>query len=355
MPGNPLSLLYPEVGDSTSAVLTKFSDNFQILQTDLEAKVNEADIQIGGPLSLRDYQLADVGTILMSEQSSVSAVEGTLTYGNGSWYVADAVGAIKLTDGAGGFNSAGFKGIGGDYGAGDPSEVTYDAAGGSYSFTDDPGVFADIKVEKVLLQRAAGSLSVSADPAITGAQAITVGAPPGAGTAVWTITSAGVVAPGAAVTVAQTFGALTAASLTVASLTDTAVRTKSISLVDLEWTNAAATVTRALNRVTTITASTEFVIPIDLDVGEKLLDITCHITRSANVGSVSLRAYKCDTAGTITYLGAAVTSAATSSSFPLSFPYAGAACAAGETFGAYLELPTNGDYVSAITYTRQGT
>lgn len=354
MPGSPLAIQYPVTGDSTKDVLTKFSDNFQVLETDLEAKVTQADIEIGGALEMHDHPLTEVGSLLMTDNIGASSVAGTLMYATGKWYVADAVGAIQLTDGSGGISASGVGGIGGDYGGTEPALVSYSAIDSTYSFTTDPGVYADVNMLSVTFPTAGGSLTLVPDAALTGAKTITISAPPASGTGMLTLTSAGVMEADAAVTNAQTFSDVTVTDLTATNLLRPAL-TRAIPLVHLEWTNAAPTVTRAYGRVTTITALTEFLIPIELEVGEKLTNISCYVTRSGTAGTVTLRAFKVSTAGTVSHLGAAVTSAAVSSSFTVSFPYAGAACAAGETFGAYLELPTNGDYVTAITYTRQST
>lgn len=230
MPGSPLDLEYPVTGDSVYDVLRKFSDNFQTLETDLEAKVSESDILVGGPLSVRDNPIQDVGQVVMSPQVVAPTAEGTLSYANGYWYVADAVGAIRLTDGSGGFNSSGFKGIGGDYGAGDPSEVTYSASAGLYEFTDDPGVYSDGAFEAVKFMRAAGSIAVSAPSGVTGALTLTLPEPPASGTSMLTLTSAGVLEADAAVTNAQTFAAITATTVTAGSLLRTTAKTQAISL-----------------------------------------------------------------------------------------------------------------------------
>lgn len=315
MPGSPLSILYPEPGDSTTAVLVKYSTNFQTLQTDLEAKVTESDIRVSGPLLMYDQPLQDVGALNLSEQSTPVTSEGALTYANGQWYIADATGAIRLTDGAGGLNATGFKGIGGDYGAGDPSEVTYDAAAGAYSFTDDPGVYSDIKLERVFFQTAGGSTSVISDPTVASAITLTLPTPPVSGVSTLTVNSAGVIAPGVAVTNPQTFADLTATILRRPAAT-VAIPLAMVQPVE-PVTNV--TYTRAGKEIFGSATGVNAPVltgPLQVEVGQQLNSVTVKGDRT-NPGVVSLQIFQVTDLGVRTSISTLQSTAAASGAYAL--------------------------------------
>jgi hypothetical protein len=63
---------------------------------------------------------------------------------------------VQITSG-GQLNAAGISGINGDYGAGDPADVSYVAATSTFVFTQDPGVSAKIDVGDIRLRETTAS------------------------------------------------------------------------------------------------------------------------------------------------------------------------------------------------------
>lgn len=134
--------------------------------------VPTSGININADLPLNSNDLIEARSVNFDNQSSTfsSASDNKSVYvASGELYFRDNSGNnVKITN-AGAVNVSGSNGIGGDYGGANPASVFYTDATDLYSFTTDPGVFANLKYRgleltgKVVLS----TTNVAGNPTIT--------------------------------------------------------------------------------------------------------------------------------------------------------------------------------------------
>lgn len=205
MPGTPFTFPYPDENNTHVEAVALLSAGILALQTDIEQAIVPAEIDWVSDLSARGYGLTNLGLVNLVDHGSDTASAGSVIYYAGEFYMVTGSGAVKLTlNGA--LNATGIGGIGGNYGGVNPAAVVYEDGSGDYIFTTDPGVYADLQVDDVILQSlGGGSIRVGAAAGVLSAIAYTLGNLPTVGTGMLTIDAAGNVVHSATVTVPQTF------------------------------------------------------------------------------------------------------------------------------------------------------
>lgn len=213
MPGQPLDIEYPTSADTPLQAVDKLSAGMLLIQTDLEGSIVPADIDWSSDLSARGYALTNLGLATLAARDSSTADPGSWFYYAGEHYLATGDGAIQITDN-GALNASALGGITGDFGGANPARVEYENGTGEYRFTEDPGVYADLRCDDlILVGSGSGSVRLSCKSDVTTATNFTIATPPASGTAFLTVNSAGDIVQATSVTVAQTCATMTVGTL----------------------------------------------------------------------------------------------------------------------------------------------
>ncbi len=180
MPGQPIDIDPPLQTDSISDAIAKTAEDLQNIQIDLEAKVVAAEIDINGNLDFNGWQLRGASVLTLVPVADANDFSGgSAVYDGAEWFLVTGAGAVQITlNGA--INATGFGAIVGDYGVGNAAAVTYVDTDGVYQFTEDPGVWADIEIDDVILHGALGTTRISCDDAIVGDQELSLNITPSA-------------------------------------------------------------------------------------------------------------------------------------------------------------------------------
>lgn len=204
MPGVPLSISYPVLGEPIAIALGKLITAIQTIQTDLEAKVTSPEFSWIGDLSAGGHALTALSQVQLDNiASSLGLPTGTFFFEGGEAWVQTGSGKVQLTSG-GTLNASALGGIVGDYGGGNPARVTYTDASGLYTFTDDTGDWSDIEVQGVKMRNTGNWTTLRASNASTTAINWFLAEPPASGVAVVRASSGGVIGcTGALATVSE--------------------------------------------------------------------------------------------------------------------------------------------------------
>ncbi len=189
MPGVDLNLDLPTLADTFSDVVTKLVTAIEAIAADIEPRITGGQLEINTEVSMGGAPLINVGGLRLA--GGETTVPGAI-YVNGDhdFLVTTDAGPVQLTLN-GTINVAALGTIGGDYGGINPAVVYYDNTSGEYRFTEEPGVWADVAVDDLLLNGDAGILRLQFDDAATG-YALTLPAAP-ASTLFAQVSAAGVV------------------------------------------------------------------------------------------------------------------------------------------------------------------
>lgn len=207
MPGVPLNLSYPVVGEPIATALGKLLAILQALQADIEPKVTSAEFTWVGDQSASGHALTALSRLQLEDiLSSVGVATGSVYFKLGDAYCMTASGEVRLTSG-GAINAAGIGGIVGDYGGSNPARVTYTDLTDIYSFTADVGDYSELEVSGVRFRNTGNWLTLRADPATSSAITWSLSAAPGAGVSLLRQSSAGLVDAVTTISNATTFSA----------------------------------------------------------------------------------------------------------------------------------------------------
>jgi len=193
MPGTPLNLNYPVVGDTTSVAVAKLVAILQAFQADIEPKILPSEFSWTSDLSAQGHALSSLSKVQLDNlASAVGLPTGTLYMQSGDLFVQTSNGAVRLTLN-GQINASGLGGISGDFGGTNPARVTYTDLTDTYSFTGDTNDYSDLECQLVKLRNNGNWTTLKADPAQNTAQTWQLGAPNASGLAVLRQTNAGLV------------------------------------------------------------------------------------------------------------------------------------------------------------------
>jgi hypothetical protein len=179
MIGTDLNLDLPTLSDTYSVALAKTTTALQEIEDSIADKATAAALNITTALSFNGNHLTDVGGVLLVAGNTPTSA-GSLYYTDGKFYLRDATGIIQLTS-AGAINVAGVGGIGGDYGGSNPASVVFDDASGEFRFTEEAGVYADVRVDDVILVGTSGTVRLGVDPVLSGNRTVLFEALPSSG------------------------------------------------------------------------------------------------------------------------------------------------------------------------------
>jgi hypothetical protein len=171
MPGSDLNLELPTLADTMADVVAKLVTALEVIEADLEPRITAGELDISTELSLGGAPLTNAAGVRLSGGSS--SVVGTIYESDGDFFMVSGEGLVQLTA-DGGINVAAAGVIGGDYGGANPATVTYSDGDGEYDFKEEPGVWADIGADDIVLHSAAGSVTVSVDDAISTDRALNI-------------------------------------------------------------------------------------------------------------------------------------------------------------------------------------
>lgn len=193
MPGNPLNLVYPTVGEATSTAVAKLIAMFQVLQADIEAKILPSEFSWTSDLTAQGHSLSNLSKIQLDNLASAAGLPtGTVYMQSGDIFVQTASGAVRLTLN-GQINASGLGGISGDFGGSNPARVTYTDLTDTYTFTADTNDYSELECQSVKLRNNGNWTTVKADPATSTAQAWTLGAQNTSGIALLRQSNTGIV------------------------------------------------------------------------------------------------------------------------------------------------------------------
>jgi hypothetical protein len=200
MPGQPLPIVYPELGEPIATALSKLLAAIQILQLDAEPKVLGSELQWLADFSAAGHALTDLSQIQLDNIASAVGLEtGTVFMQSGELAVQTSSGVVQLTSG-GVINASSLGGIVGDYGGSNPARVTYTDATDTYTFTGDTNDWSDLEVSAVKLKNSTDWTTLSTNA--TGAQAWVFGVANTSGTALVRQSAAGTLNVSSTVSVA---------------------------------------------------------------------------------------------------------------------------------------------------------
>lgn len=224
MPGSTLNLVYPVLGDPIATALGKLITMFQVIQTDLQAKIVPAEFDWISDLSAQGHSLTHLGVAGFDNTNVAGVPAGSIIYDGTDFYMVTAAGPVKVTLG-GAVNVSSAGGIVGDY-ISTSAQVYYDSGTNQYRFFSGTAVRSDLVINDLWLEAltGGGSIKLKADDAIAAARVFTLKDQPGAGVSLLTLDASGNVAPGVTVSNAQSFsGALTMTGGVTVNTTDLSV------------------------------------------------------------------------------------------------------------------------------------
>lgn len=168
MPGVDLNLNLPNDGDPVATYNPALKAAIQALQADIEPKIVWSEVDPNQDLDLGGFDLTGVGHVVMEPSADATGASGTAIFYNGDWYLATDSGVVRITEG-GAISGTGQRGFVGDYGVGgNPAAATYVDTDGSFVFTEQPGTYADLECDDLVLHGslAAWRLSLSNTAAV---------------------------------------------------------------------------------------------------------------------------------------------------------------------------------------------
>ncbi len=182
MPGVNLDLDLPSLSDTFADIVAKTVVALDAIQDDLAGDVTPSEMNMNTALSMGGNHLTNVGALTLVD-GNVPALTGSLFYDGVDFFAISPAGTVQLTlEGA--VNVAGTGGITGDYGLGDET-VSYDSGTSDYSFTSEPGTFADLLVADVVLHNTTGgSVRLGVDDSITTDRTVMFSGLPTSGTSI---------------------------------------------------------------------------------------------------------------------------------------------------------------------------
>lgn len=180
MPGTDLNLDLPTLADTMADVVAKLVIAVETIETDLEPRITAGELDINTELSLGGAPLTNAGGVRLT--GGATDVEGSIFEEDGDFFMVTGAGVVRITQ-DGGINVASAGIIGGDYGSGNPAALNYDDGAGAFDFSEDPSVWADVRVNDVVLnnQTTSGKVTLHVDDAITTARSINVKTLPASG------------------------------------------------------------------------------------------------------------------------------------------------------------------------------
>lgn len=174
MPGSPLNLDLPTIADSSTVIVTKLINAFNVVKTDLEAKVIPSEIDWVSTMNARTQPLINVSYLHLAQ--GVSTTAGSLYYLDGELWVVTQAGAVKVTQG--GLLNTGATGTV-DYGGSATARITYNSIANEFRGTQEPGIWATWCGLSFKIQGSGGgSVNISAAAAVTGATSKVLTNPP---------------------------------------------------------------------------------------------------------------------------------------------------------------------------------
>lgn len=161
MPGVPLTLNLPNDGDPGATYLPALKAAIQAIQADLEPKVVPSEINVNQNFDLAGFNLVGVQHIEMEPSPDATGTSGTAIFYAGDWYLATDSGVVRITQG-GALSGTGQRGFVGDYGiGGNPAAATFVDSAGSYQFTEDVGIWADLECDDLFLHGTLAKWNIS--------------------------------------------------------------------------------------------------------------------------------------------------------------------------------------------------
>lgn len=207
MPGSPLNLVYPVLGEPIATALGKIITMFQVIQNDLQGLIVPAEFNWLTDLSAQGHSLTHLGFLGFDNSNVVGVPAGGMIYDGANFWLITAGGAVKVTNGPT-INIASTGGIVGDYSSAGAS-VYFDSGTNQYRFFSGTGARSDLVFADAWLEAATGggSIKLKADDALASARTFTLKDQPGANTSILTIDSSGNIAPGATISNTQSYTA----------------------------------------------------------------------------------------------------------------------------------------------------
>lgn len=181
MPGTDLGLTLPTLADTMADIVAKTATALAAIEDDLAGKITPSEININAALSMNGSYLTNAGAIQFIPGNRPTAV-GSCFFDSGEFFMIDNAGPIQITAN-GSLNAALLGTIVGDYGGTNGARVTYVDATGEYDFTEDPGVWADLGVDDVVLHGSGGTVRLGVDAALSGTREILIKSLPTTGVA----------------------------------------------------------------------------------------------------------------------------------------------------------------------------
>lgn len=174
MIGTDLNLDLPTLADPMATVVAKIVAALSEIEDSHAEQATPAALNINSNLSFNGNHATNVGGLILADGNAPTSA-GSFYYDDGSFYLKDATGIIRLSN-AGTIDVTSTGGIGGDYGqGGNPATVTYDDASGQYRFKEDGTTWADVAVDDVLLYETGGTdyVRLSAPASVTSTYTVT--------------------------------------------------------------------------------------------------------------------------------------------------------------------------------------
>lgn len=183
MIGTNLNLSLPALSDSLSTIVSKTAVALDAIQTSIADKATQAALSFSSSLDLNGNALTNVTSIQLAE-GNYNQLPGAMFYALGEFFVTDSVATIQLTKN-GVLNITAGGGFTGDYGAvGVGAAAEYNDAAGEFRFTVDPGDYADLVCDDLVLNGSTGIVRLGVDSAITTTRTINVKSLPSSGVSV---------------------------------------------------------------------------------------------------------------------------------------------------------------------------
>lgn len=343
MPGQPLAITYPVLGDPIAAALNQLVASIQTIQADLEPKIIPSEFDWITNISAQGHALTNLSKLHLEAQSSTSGhATGDQFFFGGNFYVQTSGGLVQMTSG-GVLNAAGLGGIVGDYGGSNPARVTYVDASSWYVFTDDTNDWSSIQVDDVLL-RSTGAFVTLGTQAV-GTATWNFGANPASGTAFVTMDSSGNIGATDSITHAIT----TSGKVTLTGAADLAHPDRTLTVPAVLHNNEFGVCTNDIVAAAGVVCGTgpaRFRSQLHgLWVGHQLKSVTARLIKTTG-GTASLTVYKSSTAAITPAAVSPTVNSTTLGAAPITATLTVAdVVSANEFFSVAVNLPAAGDIV----------
>lgn len=289
MPGTPLTLDYPVIGEPIATALGKLIAILQALQADIEPKILPSEFSWTSDLSAQGHALSSLSKIQLDEIASAAGLPtGTLYIDDGDLWVQTSSGSVRITL-AGQINASGLGGISGDFGGSNPARVTYTDLTDTYAFTADTNDWSAIECQEVKLRNNGNWTTLRADPAQSTAQSHLFGAPNGSGIALLRQTSGGIIQSTG--TIDQPLTMSESITFTGSGKIKHGTRIKRI--LPRERTGAAWTINASGMFATSGAVTGRFEIPEQM-TWERYISVTVYFAKTT-AGSADIRLWSVDT------------------------------------------------------------